>query len=123
MRIAICVNGRAHEGGVTSFINSIVDGLRELGATVDVITIFGVSRYREVRKDFVKKTDKFLENSNVRTLFLYIFSKFILLIRFTLSFLRHRYDFVFAIDMSAVNALYPIAKIFRIPILLIDSAT
>lgn len=62
MRIGILVNGRSHEGGVTTYINTIVDPLRSLGHQVDVITAFGISPYRPIRSSFTSGTDKALKN-------------------------------------------------------------
>ena len=60
MKICICVNGRPHESGVTVTINNIVKALTLLHHNVDVITIFGKSKFRPVKKGFVKKSDKML---------------------------------------------------------------
>lgn len=118
MKIAICVNGRPHEGGVTSFINSVSDGLRELGHHVDIITIFGISKYRNVKKNFVASTDKVLKNSEFKTFVLYIISKVVLLINFAFAYKKNKYDILFAVDMSVINATKCFTKTKNISVFL-----
>ena len=118
MKIAICVNGRPHEGGVTTFINSVVDPLRELGHRVDVITIFGVSKYREVRPDLVKKSDAFLKGSNFRTYLAYKISEVMLFFHLYRGYLKHRYDVIYAIDVSAANLALIIRNLHQIKVFL-----
>jgi glycosyltransferase involved in cell wall biosynthesis len=118
MKIAICVNGRAHEGGVTTFINSLSDGLRGLNHEVDIVTIFGISKYREVRGGFVARVDKFTKKKANRTFILYNLSKSILLLRFAFAYRKNKYDVLFAIDVSVVNATRCFAKIINIPVFL-----
>ncbi len=113
MKIAICANGRAHEGGVTTYINTIVDPLRELGHRVDVITIFGVSKYREVRPDLVKKSDAFLEGSNLRTYVAYKIIQLILFSRLYRSYLKSKYDVIYATDVLAANLAFIIRKLHK----------
>ena len=118
LRIAICVNGRPHEGGITSFINSVSDGLRETGHHVDIVTIFGISKYRYVKEKFVSRTDKFLKKNSFTTFILYNLSKIILLLNFVIAYKRNKYDILFAIDMSVVNATKCFTKIINIPVFL-----
>lgn len=118
MKIAICVNGRPHEGGVSTFINTVVDSLRELGHMVDVITIFGISKYREVKPDLVKKSDAFLEGSNFRTYVAYKVSQLILLLHLYTSYLKTKYDVIYAIDVSAANIALIIKKLHNTRLIL-----
>ena len=118
MKIAICVNGRAHEGGVATFINCVVDPLRELGHRVDVITIFGVSKYREVRPDLVKKSDAFLEGSNFRTYVAYKISQLVLFFHLYRSYVKNQYDVIYAIDVSAANLALIIKKLHKVRVFL-----
>lgn len=118
MKIGICVNGRAHEGGVTSYINILADGFRELGHEVDVITIFGVSKYREVKNEFVGKTDKFLEGSNICTLMAYRISQAILFLNLYKNYLKKKYDVIYAMDVSVANIAKIIKHFHKVPVFL-----
>jgi len=118
MKIAVCVNGRAHEGGITSYINTLADGFRELGHEVDVVTIFGASKHREVKEEFVEKTDKFLEGSNIRTLMAYRISQAILFLNLYKNYLKKRYDFIYAMDVSVANVAKVIRRFHKVPVFL-----
>ena len=118
MKIAICVNGRPHEGGVTSYINILAEGFRELGHEVDVITIFGVSKYREVKNKFVGKTDKFLEGSNIHTLIAYRISQAILFLNLYKNYLKKKYDVIYAMDASVANIAKIIKHFHKVPVFL-----
>lgn len=118
MKIAICVNGRAHEGGVTSYINILTDGFREMGHEVDVITIFGASKYREVKNEFVGKTDKFLEGSNISTLMAYRISQAILFLNLYKNYLKRKYDVIYAMDVSVANIAKIIKHFYKVPVFL-----
>lgn len=118
MKIAICVNGRAHESGVTSYINTVADGFRELGHEVDIITIFGASKYREVKNEFVGKTDKFLEGSNIRTLIAYRISQAILFLNLYKNYLKKKYDVIYAMDVSVANIAKVIKHFHKVPVFL-----
>jgi len=114
LKIAICVNGRAHEGGVTTFINNMVDALKNLDYQVDVITIFGKSQYRQIKTNLIKKTDTILKNKPILTLIAYQISKLILAWHLFLNHLINHYDTVWAIDMSAANITYPLKYLTKI---------
>lgn len=118
MKIAICVNGRAHEGGVTSYINTIADGFRDLGQEVDVITVFGTFQSREVHNDFVRISDKILSRSNIRTLITYRISQIILLLNLWKSHLNKRYDIIYAMDISVANISTVLKYVYKIPVFL-----
>lgn len=118
MKIAICVNGRAHEGGVTSYINTLADGFRGLGHNVDVITIFGASKYREVKNEFVGKTDNFLKGSNIRTLIAYRGSQAILFLNLYTNYLKKRYDAIYAMDASVANISKIMKHLYKVPVFL-----
>lgn len=118
MKIAICVNGRAHEGGITSYINTIVDGFREFGHEVDVITVFGTFQYREVHNDFVRMSDTILSKSDIRTLIAYRISQIILLLNLWKSHLNKRYDIIYAIDISVANISTVLKYLYKMPVFL-----
>lgn len=118
MKIAICVNGRAHEGGITSYINTIVDGFRQFGHEVDVITVFGTFQYREVHNDFVRMSDTILSKSAIRTLIAYRISQIILLLNLWKSHLNKRYDIIYAIDISVANISTVLKYLYKMPVFL-----
>lgn len=103
MKIAIVVSGRPHESGVTTYINTIVDPLRSLGHLVDVITLFGTSDYREVKKEFVEKSDRLLKGRAILVIPAYLASQGVILWHLLGSHLRKRYDVLYAIDVSVAN--------------------
>jgi len=119
MRICICVNGRAHEGGVTSYINSVCDGLRAENHQVDVVSLFGISKYRETKNTFVEKSDKILSGSPWKTLLVYALSKIIIGLRIFLYYPLKKWDIIFAQDTSVVNASRVARFLFKIPIILV----
>jgi glycogen(starch) synthase len=119
MRICICVNGRAHEGGVTSYINSVCDGLRAENHQVDVVSLFGISKYRETKNTFVEKSDKILSGSPWKTLLVYALSKIVIGLRIFLYYPLKKWDIIFAQDTSVVNASQVARFLFRIPIILV----
>lgn len=118
MKIAICANGRAHEGGVTTYINTIADALRNLGCDVRVVTIFGVSKYREVHRTFKERTDSLLGGREHLTRLVYMTSKVALSLRLLVEFYRSRYDLIYANDVSVVNAVFFWVKLIRLPVVL-----
>lgn len=118
MKIVICVNGRAHEGGVTTYINTIADALRSLGCDVRVVTIFGVSKYREVHRTFKQRTDSLLGGREYLTRLVYTISKVALGLRLLAEFCRSRYDLIYANDVSVVNAVFRWAKLMGLPVVL-----
>lgn len=111
MRIAIVVNGRPHEGGVTSYINTISDTFRSLGHFVDVITLFGTSKYRNVKKRFVRKSDQVLKGRAALIIPAYLVSQCVILWRLLISHLIKRYDVLYAIDVSVANVALLIRRI------------
>lgn len=118
MKIAIAVNGRAHEGGVTTYINKVTKALRSFDCDVRVVTIFGVSRYREIHKSFTRKMDSILKEREGLTRLAYIVSKIILSIRLFVEYFRSKYNLIFAQDFSVVNAVSHWTKLMRIPVIL-----
>lgn len=119
MKIAIAVNGRPHESGVTTYINTVADALWSFDCDVRVITIFGVSRYRDVHQSFTKKADSLLSGHEGLTRLAYIASKIILSLRLFVEYFKSKYDLIFANDISVVNAVYQWAKLLKIPITLV----
>ncbi|MBU2564046.1 glycosyltransferase family 4 protein [Patescibacteria group bacterium] len=119
MKICICVNGRAHEGGVTSYINSVCDGLRFLNSQIDVMTLFGISQYRETKNSIVEKTDKLLLGSPIKTIILYFFSKIIIGLRLVFYYPIKRWNIIFAQDTSIVGASRLLRFLFKIPLILV----
>lgn len=119
MKIAIAVNGRPHESGVTTYINTVADILRSFECDVRVVTIFGVSRYREVHQSFKSKTDSMLRGREGLTRLAYIASKINLSLRLLLEYFRSKYDLIWANDISVVNAVYHWTNLMHIPIALI----
>ena len=119
MKIALAVNGRPHESGVTTYINTVVDILRSFNSDVRVVTIFGVSKYRETHKLFKKKTDSLLMGHERLTRLAYKASKIILSLRLLVVYFRYKYDLIFANDISVVNAVYRWTKVLHIPVVLI----
>ena len=103
MRIAIIVNGRPHESGVTSYINTISDAFRSSGHLVDVITQFGVSRHRNVKTELTKRSDRLLQGRAVLVILAYLISKIIILWHLFFSHIQKRYHVLYAIDVSAAN--------------------
>ncbi len=116
MKICICTDTRPHEGGMTSYMNSISDGLRKLGHRVDILSIFGVSKYRQTNPKLVKITDSILVNSNWRTLLTYILSKITLFFILYYHYLKKRYDIIYAVDSAAANVSQLIKIIHKVPI-------
>lgn len=119
MKICICVNGRAHEGGVTSYVNSVRDGLCDAGHQVDIITPFGISQYRETKNKFVEKTDIFLSGSPYKTFFFYAVSKALIGLRLFAGQFTKNWDVIFAQDTSSANATYLTSRFFNIPLVLV----
>jgi len=117
MKICLCINGRPHEGGMTTSVNEYADALRKLKHQVDVITIFGCSSYRKVKPNLVKKTDKLFKNRPSLTLIIYLISKLVLGFHLYKYFLFKKYDVIFAMDFSAVNIARPLKKVFGVPVL------
>ena len=118
MKICICVNGRAHEGGVTSYINSVCDGLRAGNHQVDVVSLFGISKYRETKNTFVEKSDKILSGSPWKTLLVYALSKIIIGLRLFLCYPLKKWDIIFAQDVSVANAGRMTQFLFNVPLIL-----
>ncbi len=118
MKICVCVNGRAHEGGVTSYINSICDGLRSFGHQVDVVTLFGISKYRETKNLIIQKTDKLLLGSPIKTIVFYILSKTIIGIRLLIYYPFKKWDIIFAQDASVAKVACVLKIIFGVPVIL-----
>jgi glycosyltransferase involved in cell wall biosynthesis len=117
LKIAICINGRAHEGGMTTVVNTAAKALREQGHRVDVITIFGTSPYREVKPNLIKYTDKTLKNRPFLTITAYLLSKVILAFHLYWNFILKNYDAILAMDMSSANISYPLKKFLKIYVL------
>ena len=115
----MAVNGRPHESGVTTYINNVADALRGLNCDVRVVTIFGVSKYREIHKSFKSKTDFLLKGHEGLTRLVYKMSKIILSLRLLVAYFRHKYDLIYANDISVVNAVYLWTKVLHIPVVLI----
>lgn len=111
MKIAILVNGRPHEGGVTSYINTISDALRSLGHFVDVITLFGVSDYRDVKIEFTRKSDRLLKGRAFLLIPAYLVSQGVILWRLLFSHIRKRYNVLYAIDVSVANVALLIRRL------------
>ncbi len=119
MKIALAVNGRPHESGVTTYINNVADALRSHNCDVKVVTIFGVSKYRKIHHSFKSKTDSLLKGHKGLTRLAYKASKIILSLRLLFAYFRSKYDLIFANDISVVNAVYPWSKLMHIPVTLI----
>lgn len=119
MKIAISVNGRPHEGGVTTYINTVADVLRSFNCDVRIVTVFGVSKYREVHESFKSNTDSLLKGHERLTRLAYKASKIILSLRLLVAYFRYKYDLIFANDISVVNAVYRWTKVLHIPVVLI----
>lgn len=111
MRIAIVVNGRPHEGGVTSYINTISDAFRSLGHFVDVITLFSVSNHRDVKNEFTKRSDRLLKDRAFLVIPAYLASQCVILWRLLVNHLNKRYNVLYAIDVSAANVALLIRRI------------
>jgi len=118
MKICICTNGRPHEGGVNSFIKLMCDSLELMGHQTNVITLFGISKYRKARNAFVDKTDTFLKNSPWKTFIVYNLSKLILCFWLTFYYVFKKWDIIFAQDVSVVNASRLVRFLFKIPVVL-----
>ena len=118
MKICICTNGRPHEGGVNSFIKLMSDSLGLMGHQTNVITLFGISKYRKTRNTFVDKTDTFLKNSPWKTFIVYNLSKLILCFWLTFYYIFKRWDVIFAQDVSVVNAGRLVRFLFKVPVVL-----
>lgn len=119
MKIVLAVNGRPHESGVTTYINIVADVLRSFDCDVRVVTIFGVSKYRETHKSFKNKTESLLMGHERLTRLAYKASKIILSLRLLVAYFRYKYDLIFANDISVVNAVYRWTKVLNIPVVLI----
>ncbi len=117
MKIAICINGRPHEGGMTTVVNTTAKALRERGHQVDVITIFGVSPYRKVKQDLTVYVDNTLKNKPFLSILIYFASKAILAFYIYFNFFLKGYNAILAMDMSVANISYPLKKFFKVPIL------
>lgn len=115
----MAVNGRPHESGVTTYINTIADVLRSFDCDVRIVTIFGVSKYRETHKSFKNKTDSLLMGHERLTRLAYKASKIILSLRLLFAYFRYKYDLIYANDISVVNAVYRWTKVLHIPVVLI----
>jgi len=118
MKICICTNGRPHEGGVTSYIKLMGDSLELMGHQTDVVTLFGISKYRKSRNAFVKKTDALLKGSSWKTFFLYNISKIILCFWLVFYYPIKKWDVIFAQDAATVNASQLARLLFKIPVVL-----
>ena len=111
IKIAIIVNGRPHEGGVTTYINTIAPALRSLGHAVDVITLFGVSDYRQIKKEFVQRSDSLLKGRALLVILAYLASQGVILWHLLDSHLRKRYDVLYAIDVSVANVAFWVRRL------------
>lgn len=116
MRIAVAVTGRAHEGGVTTYINSIVDPLRTLGHTVEVVTPFGISEFRVVRRSFTARADHALRNRSLLTMAAYLVAQFMILCHLAYGHLRRGYDVILAIDVAATNVSLWMRQLLGVPV-------
>jgi glycosyltransferase involved in cell wall biosynthesis len=97
-------------------MNSISDGLRKLGHQVDILSIFGVSKYRQTNPKLVKITDSVMFNRNWRTLLIYILSKIILFFVLCYHYLKRGYDIIYAVDSAAANVGQAIKIIHKVSI-------
>lgn len=113
MNIAIITNTRPHEGGVTTYINNITVILRELGCDVDVITVFGCSKKRNVKPDFVLFTDRILRGSGLKAAVAYVLSSWMLWIRLIFKTHNKKYDIFYALDVSAANVVIFLGPSYR----------
>ncbi len=111
MRIAIVVNGRPNESGVTSYINTISDAFRSSGHLVDVITLFGVSSHRNVKSGLTKRSDRLLKGKAVLVILAYLVSQIIIFWYLFFSHIRKRYHVIYAIDASAANVAFLMRRI------------
>ncbi len=118
MRIAIVVNGRPHESGVTSYINTISDAFRSSGHLVDVITLFGVSSHRDVKSELTKKSDRLLKGRAVLVILAYLVSQIIIFWHLFFSHIRKHYHVLYAIDASAANVAFLMRRIVRAKVFL-----
>lgn len=118
MKICICTNTRPHIGGVTSYINSIVKGFDKLNYRSEIVSVFGVSKTRQVRDKFVKRQDDLLAGGNVKTILVYKLAQGVLWFNLFFNCLKKRYDVIYAIDISASNVSLCLKKIFKMPVVL-----
>ncbi|MDP2946997.1 MAG: glycosyltransferase family 4 protein [Nanoarchaeota archaeon] len=104
---------------MTSYINSVSDGLRTLGHQVDVVTLFGISKYQETKNTLVEKIDKLLLKSPKKTFILYILTKAIIGFWLVFFYPFKKWDIILAQDVSAVNAIRVAKFLFKKPIVLV----
>ena len=119
MRIAIITNNRPHAGGINTYIENVVNGLKELGCQVDIITPFGISNKFKIIKSWVfNRTDTLLKNHGLATLLLIKVTQLLIFIWTLIANLKNKYDFLYPINVTVANAIRPLEKTMKLNIIL-----
>jgi len=118
MKICICTNTRPHEGGVRAYINTLYNGLKEMNQDVDIITAFGATNNLETRRKFVEKIFSLLRKFPTSVVIIYKLNEIMLFFNLYRAFIKKKYDIIHVMDFSAANTVYPLAKLFKKPIIL-----
>jgi len=123
MKIAFVTATRPHAGGMINCLNNFSYGVKKLGHSAEIISIFETSSQRKKRQKLDDFLGRILENKNWLNFLAWQTIKVIIFFRFLKNYCQKRYDFVYVTDILAANAIRPLEKIFRIPVILnpIDS--
>lgn len=103
MNIAIVLNTRPHEGGITTNANDFSSALRKKGHRVDILSIFGKSNTRKTHKELTKFMDTLLRNRPWMTFLFYHLSLYILSKVVKKASNSCTYDIFWAMDTSSFH--------------------
>ena len=123
MKLCFVTATRPHAGGMVNCLNNYVVGAKKLGHQAEIVSIFETSQQRKKMQKLDDRLGEILKNKDWLGFLAFQTIKLIIFFRFLKNYLQKRYDLVYVTDIVAYNAIKPLEKIFKIPVILnpIDS--
>lgn len=118
MKICFVSASRPHTGGMVNYLNNMTRGLHLLGHQTDIVSIFGTEKERKIRSKLDTFLGKILGSREWLNFLAIQFIKAIIFFRLLKNHLQKKYDFIYVTDVISANAIRPIEKIFKIPVIL-----
>lgn len=125
MKICFVGASRPHTGGMVNYFNNISRGLYLLGHQTDIVSIFGTEKKIKIRSKLDTFLGKILGGREWLNFLAIQLIKVIIFFRLLKNHLQKKYDFIYVTDVICANAIGPIEKIFKLPVILnpIDSVS
>ena len=118
MKICFVTATRPHTGGMMNYLNNLVRGVRKLGHEAEIISIFETTQERKKMHGIDMRIGKVSENKEWLGFLAIQIIKIIIFLRVLKNHLQKKYDFIYVTDVISANAIRPIEKFFKLPVIL-----